>query len=106
MTDEPAGKPPVEIIPSVAGEISGIASASASFIYFEAAPFYGLINGVGKIAISASRQGAKDTTGGGVLSDHVLVAHLVGNLAAIRSLRAALDGILLMAEPKPEGPTN
>jgi transposase-like protein len=33
-------------------------------------------------------------------------AHLRANIPAIRSLRAALDGILLMAEPKPDGPAN
>ena len=95
----------VERIPSVANEISAIASANAPFLYFEGAPFFGLLNGVGKIAITASRQ-ISQSAEGAVLSDQVIVAHLVGNLPAIRSLRAALDGILLMAEPKPEGPAN
>jgi hypothetical protein len=104
MSDEPQ-KTPVENIPSVAGEISAIASAGAPFLYFENAPFYGLLNGVGKIAITVSRQIA-NAPSGGVLSDQVLVGHLVGNLPAIRALRAALDGILLMAEPPPNTPAN
>ncbi len=104
MTDEPK-KPVVERIPSVAGEISAIASANAPFIYFEGAPFYGLLGGVGKIAIETTRQ-ISTKSEGGVLFDRVIVAHLVGNIAAIRSLRAALDGILLMAEPEPQGPKN
>ena len=105
MADEPK-KPFVENIPSVSGEISAIASANAPFIYFEDARFFGLVNGVGKVALTAGRQIALDAQTGGVLFDQVIVAHLVGNMAAVRSLRAALDGIILMAEPKPEGPTN
>ncbi len=96
----------VENIPSIAGEISAVASANAPFIYFEDARFYGFVNGIGKVALSASRQIAPDPQTGGVLFDQVLVGHLVGNIHAIRGLRAALDGILLMAEPKPEGPAN
>jgi hypothetical protein len=105
MAEEPAVPPVVERIPSTAGEISGVASANAPFIYFESALFYGHVNGIGKVALTSSRQIAQ-AAAGGVLSDHVIVAHLVGNLPAIRALRAALDGILLMAEPPPEGPSN
>jgi hypothetical protein len=36
----------------------------------------------------------------------VIVAHLRSNLSALRSLRAAIDDVLLMAEPTPEGPAN
>jgi len=100
--DTPAS---VETIPSVAGCISAIASANAPFIYFEGAPFFGLMHGVGKIAIATTRQIAQ-APNGGVQFDQVLVAHLVGNLDAMKSLRAALDGIILMAEPRPEGPGN
>jgi hypothetical protein len=97
----------VENIPSVAGGISAIASAQAPFIYFENAPFFGFLNGVGKIAIEASRQIAQAPQGGqGVLFDRVLVAHLVGNIPALKSLRAAIDGVILMAEPKAEGRAN
>jgi hypothetical protein len=105
MSEKTEVLPHVEIIPSVADSISGIASAKAPFIYFEAAPFFGLINGIGKVAIEVSRQIAT-APNQGVLLDRVLVAHLVGNIQAIRNLRAALDGILLLAEPKPESPAN
>jgi hypothetical protein len=94
MTDEPT-KTTVENIPSVTGSISGIASANAPFIYFEDAPFFGLLNGVGKITVSSSRQIASGPERS-VLFDQVLVAHLVGNIQATRALRAALDGIILM----------
>jgi hypothetical protein len=104
MADEPT-KTTVENIPSVTGGISGIGSANAPFIYFEDAPFFGLLNGVGKITVSSSRQIASGPERS-VLFDQVLVAHLVGNIQAVRALRAALDGIILMAEPKPEGPSN
>src|SRR5208282_471901 len=54
--DEPVKPKFVENIPSVSGEISGVASATAPFIYFEDARFFGLVNGVGKVALTASRQ--------------------------------------------------
>jgi hypothetical protein len=105
MADE-STKLVVENIPSIAGGISAVASAHAPVIYFEEALFFGVVNGVGKVAITTSRQIASTPDGGGVLVDRVIVAHLAGNIQAIRGLRAALDGILLMAEPKPEGPAN
>jgi hypothetical protein len=105
MSDE-TQKTVVENIPSVAGGISAIASANAPFIYFESTPFFQLINGVGKVSISIFRQIAPAPDGKGVIQDQVIVGTLVGNLPAIRALRAALDGVLLMAEPKPEGPAN
>ena len=105
MADKPNPPPTVETVPSVAMGISGLASANAPFVYFESAPFFALFNGVGKITLESSRQIAT-TPEGGVLVDRVLVAHLVGNMSAIKSLRAALDGIISMAEPKREGPAN
>jgi hypothetical protein len=105
MTDEPARIPPVEIIPSVTGGISAIASAGAPFIYFDSANFYGLINGVGQVTLEASRLMAAGPDGR-IAIDRVVVAHLKCSLTAIKGLRAALDGIILMAEPKPEGPAN
>jgi hypothetical protein len=95
-------KPVVENVPSVADGISAIASAGAPFIYFESVPFYGLLNGVGKITLLASRQIAQGS-GTAVLVDQIIVAHLVGNLSALRNLRAAIDGVFLMAEPDPQG---
>jgi hypothetical protein len=105
MADEPTRPVIVEAIPSIAGGISAIASANAPVIYFEDAPFFGLLNGIGKVTIQVSRHAAR-APDGGVLADYIFVAHLAGNVPAIRNLRAALDGILLMAEPKPESPAN
>jgi hypothetical protein len=105
MADEADKPSAIEIIPSVRGGISAIGSAHAPFIYFENVPFYGLLNGVGQVTIEAGRLFGADANGTPIL-DRVIVAHLRGNIPAIRSLRAALDGILLMAEPKPEGPAN
>ena len=105
MPDEHTKPIPVENFPSFAGGISAIASANAPFVYFEGVPFYALLHGVGKIVLTSSRHIA-NAPAGSVLADHVIVGHLVGNLSAIRALRVALDGILLMAEQKPERPTN
>lgn len=101
----PAIASTVETIPSVQGGISAIASADAPFLYFEGAPFYGLLNGVGQVTLDTGRIFGADANGK-VIMDRVLVAHLRGNLNAIRSLRAALDGIILMSEPKPTSPSN
>ena|ERR1700760_2372147 len=105
MADTPTTPAVIEVIPSVQGSISGVASANAPFIYFENAPFYGLLNGVGQVTLEVGRIFGADPSGK-VIMDRVLVAHLRGNINAIRGLRAALDGILLMAEPKPEGAPN
>ncbi len=105
MSDKSTDLAAIEQIPSVRGGISAIASGSAPFIYFDNTPFYGLLNGVGQITLEAVRVFGADETGQPVL-DRVVVAHLRGNLHAIKGLRAALDGIILMAEPKPEGPGN
>lgn len=82
-----------------------IASAQTPFIYFETTPFFGLVNGIGKVALGVSCQIAV-APDGDVLFDHALVAYLVGNLEAIKRFRSALDGILLLAEPASEGPAN
>jgi hypothetical protein len=101
-TDKPSA---IETIPSVRGGISAIGSANAPLIYFENVPFYGLLNGVGQVTMEAGRLFGAAANGTPIV-DRVVVAHLRGNIPAIRNLRAALDGILLMAEPTPEGPTN
>jgi hypothetical protein len=61
VADDPEQPVAVEVIPSVRGGYSAIASGNAPFVYFENA----------------------------------------GNLLALRSLRDALDAVLLMAEPSP-----
>jgi hypothetical protein len=107
VPDKPAVTAPVvtENIPANAGQISAIASANAPFIYFESVPFFGLFNGIAQITLEASRMIATAPDGRAAV-DRVVVAHLRSNLPALRSLRTAIDAILLMAEPTPEGPAN
>ncbi|WP_020176081.1 hypothetical protein [Methyloferula stellata] len=105
MADEPNTPKIVESIPSIQGGISAIASGNAPFVYFDAAPFYGHLNGIGQVTLEAARLFGASEDGKAII-DRVIVGHLRGNLLAIKSLRAALDGIILMAEPVPEGPAN
>lgn len=106
MPDKPAVTAPVvtENIPANVGQISAIASANAPFIYFENAGPIGLLNGIGQITLEANRLMA--ASDGRAAMDRVVVAHLRSNLPALMSLRTAIDNILLMAEPTPEGPAN
>jgi hypothetical protein len=100
MPDKPDVPVDVESI------LSGLASAQAPVIYFERATFFAVLNGVGKVTLEASRQIMAAAPGGEALFDRVIVAHLVGNIKAIKSLRAGLDAVLLAMEPTPEGPAN
>ena len=81
------------------------ASANAPFLYFETAPSYAVAGGVAKIILEATRHIGKNSQGQ-ILVERVMIGQLVGNLAALKHLRSAIDGALLMAEPKPNGPTN
>ena len=107
MPDEPTLPAPIvtENIPAHAGQISGVASANAPFVYFEDASAFGPLNGIGRITLETSRLMPAGPDGRAAI-DRVVIAHLRGNFPALRSLRAAIDGILLMAEPTPEGPAN
>jgi hypothetical protein len=96
-------KPPVEIIPSVAGEISAIASAHAPFLYFENASAFGHLNGIIRITLEASRDLPAPGQPGLAVADRVIVAHLRMNVPAAQSLKAAIDGALLLAIPVPGG---
>ena len=104
MTDA-STRTPVENIAAPAGQILALANAGAPFLYFENTPFYGYLNGVGKIVLTIGNL-ITNAPAGSVLSDQAVVGHLVGNLPAIRALRVALDRILLMAEPIPDKPAN
>ena len=53
MSDKTNVKPPVEVIPSVAGEISAIASAHAPFLYIDNASAFGYFNGIVRITLEA-----------------------------------------------------
>ena len=100
MADDPNPKPPVEIIPSVEGGISAIASAHAPFLYFEEARAFGHLNGIIRITLEAARILATGT--GEIAFDRVVVAHLRMNIPAALSLKAAIDGALLLAAPTPQ----
>lgn len=103
MTDEPERRV-VEAIPSVQGGVSAIGSTRAPIIYFDNAPGFGILNGIGMVVLEAARQNVLPDNN--VALDRVMVAHLRASIPAIKALRAALDGILLMAEPKPAGEMN
>jgi hypothetical protein len=97
MTDESRTKPQVvvETIPSLEGGISALASAHAPFLYFEQASAIGHLNGMIRVTLEASRDVPMPF--GGVANDRVIVAHLRMNIPAAHSLKAALEGALLLA---------
>jgi len=94
-------KSPAEVIPSTRGSMSAVASSHAPFLYFENAPLFGHLNGTIRITLEAAR----DLHGpsGEVTMDRVVVAHLRMNIPAARSLKAAIEGALLLALPAPSG---
>jgi hypothetical protein len=96
MADDPHAKL-ASAADGTAAELSLAGSATAPFIYFEAATNYGLHNGVANITLEASRSLSLE---GKLLRDRVVVAHLRMSLPAAMSLRAALNGIALMASPQ------
>ena len=99
MTDESTPKATavvVEQIPGVAGGLSALASAHAPFIYFDAAPNFGLNGGIANLSLEVVRFTPNPGVTG-VHADRVTVAHLRMSLEGVRSLKAALDGIELIA---------
>ena len=100
MADE-ANKPPVfvEQIPSVPGSLSAIASANAPFIYFDGVPNFGFNNGIANLTLEVIRFSNTAIGTGTVHADRVSVGHLRMNLVAVRSLKGALEGIELLANP-------
>jgi hypothetical protein len=97
VSDKTNVQPPVEVIPSVAGEISAVASAHAPFLYFDNAPVFGCFNGVVRIMLEAVR--TMPTPGQTVSTDRVIVAHLRMSIPAALALKAAIEGALLLATP-------
>lgn len=103
MVDNPSVPPTVEAIPSQAGSVSAIGSANAPFIYFENAPAFGHVNGIVRVTLEAARDMPVGNT---VAFDRVIVGHLRMNVQAARSLIAALQGALLLAEKGPSEAKN
>jgi hypothetical protein len=98
MVEETNARSPVEIIPSIEGGISAIASAHAPFLYFENAPAVGHLNGIIRITLTASRILPGDSAS----EDHVIIAHLRMNVPAAESLKTAIESALLLAAPVSE----
>jgi hypothetical protein len=105
MADKPNPKPPVvtELLPSVEGGMSGIASANAPMIFFDGAPTMGNFNGIMHIALSALRFMPAD---GRAVGDAMIVAHLRTNREGLMALKSAIEKIELMLQPVPEGAKN
>ena len=104
MADDPRREAPApvftESVPAQYGGLSAIASASAPFIYFDTVSNFGFNAGIANATLEATRF---ISTSDNVLHDRVIVAHLRMSLAAAVALRAALDGVILAATPKPPG---
>jgi hypothetical protein len=79
-------------------KLSESGSAHAPFIYFEDASAFGCLNGIIRVTLEATRT-VPNGQGGGVVNDRVLTAHLRMNIPAAQSLKAALEGALLLASP-------
>ena len=103
MSDDTNVKAPVETIPGVEGGISGIASAHAPFLYLDIATNFGCNNGIVNVTLEAVRY---MSTGPKITLDRVVVAHLRMSIPAANSLKAALDGALLLASPAAGSPAS
>jgi hypothetical protein len=88
--------PLVEIIPSRAGEISGVASAHAPFLYFDGAPTFGCHNGIVNVTLDAVRFMVAEQQ---ARQDRVVVAHLRMSVPAALLLKDAIEKALLLAAP-------
>jgi hypothetical protein len=101
MAQNPDVKPPVEVVPSVAGEISAIASAHAPFLYFDDATAFGHQNGIIRVTLEAARIMPAPGNPRAAVTDRVIVAHLRMNVPAALALKAAIEGALLLAAGAP-----
>jgi hypothetical protein len=101
-----------EQIPSIAGRVSAIGSASAPFIFVDEFPVSGFYNGIAHITCEAMRFHSLGPPPTGVEIDRVTVAHLRMNLSALLALKGAIAQIERVmervgvtypppAEPKP-----
>ncbi len=93
MTDKADPKAPV---PAGFLPFSDLASAHAPFLYFEDVPTFGLLNGIVRVTLEASRLYSVSPQDGAT-ADRVVVAHLRMSIPAALSLKAAIEGALLLA---------
>jgi hypothetical protein len=105
MSESATTKSPTEVIPSIEGEASAIASAHAPFIYIDGVITQGFANGIGNMTLEAIRHGV---VGGKVVTDRVVVAHLRMGVIGLQSIKAACEAMLLQMLPveNPEGKAN
>jgi len=99
MNDKPETRPPIVRLP-----LSDSASATAPFFYFEEVTAFGHLHGVIRVTLEATRLiPAPDNR---VETERVIVGHLRMNIPAALSLKAALEGALLLATPTETGSRN
>ncbi|MBI3198984.1 MAG: hypothetical protein HYZ40_16045 [Rhodospirillales bacterium] len=83
--------------PGASGDLCPLASAAAPFVYFDRAPNFGFNGAVANISLEAVRF-ATPADGAEVMADRVTVAHLRMTLDAMRSLKAAIEGVERIAK--------
>jgi hypothetical protein len=95
MADEPGANPPIP-------PLAEASSALAPIIYFDIAPVFGFSNGIASITLETLVHSSID--GGIIHAERRIVAHLRMNTFALESLKRAINGLHLAAEPT-EGKT-
>ena len=98
MADESDKLLPTPIIP-----LDQIGSAIAPFVYFDGAPNFEFNGGVANITLEALTYTSVDNK---VVAERVVVAHLRMSGQAMTSLKKAIEGIELLANPIQKGPAN
>jgi hypothetical protein len=101
MADEPDSPGP-EI--HVARKTVVVDAPHAPIIFFDEATNFAAYNGIISVTLAAVR--SIPDSKGGIANDQIVVAYLRSNMRGAKALRDSLDRALLLAEPKPEGPTN
>ena len=76
----------------------------APIIFFDEATNFAAYNGIVSVTVTAVR--SMPDSKGGIANDQIVVAYLRSNMRGAKALRDSLDRALLLAEPKPDGPTN
>jgi hypothetical protein len=85
-----------ENIPSQAGQVSGIGSIGAPFIYTDWIGSHGNNGGVATFTLEALRNMTVDEK---TVSDRVVVAHLRMPLHTMRAFKAAIEAVELLIKP-------
>lgn len=87
-----------EVIPSVSGGVSGIASATAPFLVVDVVGGRGVCGGMVHFGLEATRFMGVD---GECRTDRVVVAHLRMTLGGLQSLKEAIAEVELLAQSGP-----